>query len=100
MRTTPDKDQMFSLIEQWKKSELSQKSFCIQHELRYYIFHYWYKRYRNEHKSLVGKASSFIPIKVNPSLSSLVHTELVYPDGKRVLFHQPVDAQFLRTLLG
>ena len=86
---------MFDLIEQWKKSGQSQKAFCLQHETRYYVFHYWYKRYREAHN-----ASSFIPLHINSSFPAASHAELIYPDGRRLLFHQPVDVNFLKHLLG
>lgn len=90
---------MFDLIEQWKTSRLSQKAFCLQHEVRYYVFHYWYKRYREVHHTSKDNASSFIPLQINTSLSSAASAELIFPDGRRLLFHQPVDAHFLRSLL-
>jgi len=43
------RDRMFELIEQWQQSGLSQKAFCEQHSIRYYVFHYWYRRYRKQH---------------------------------------------------
>ena len=36
------RERMFELIEQWQQSGLSQKAFCEQHSIRYYVFHYWY----------------------------------------------------------
>lgn len=101
---------MVSLIEQWKTSGLSQKAFCLQHEVRYYVFHYWYKRYRDaqrqdtlESVAAQNASSSFIALQINPDRSSLPtasHAELIYPDGRRLLFHQPVDACFLKTIIG
>jgi len=103
---------MFDLIEQWEKSGLSQKAFCLQHEVRYYVFHYWYKRYREVRNTSTDNASSFIRLQINPilpvgrqvangsSLATASHTELIYPDGRRLLFHQSVDINFLKSLLG
>lgn len=87
--------QMFDYINQWQQSGLTQKAFCLQVNLAYHIFHYWYKRYRiTESKP----ASSFIKLRVStPSISS--HTELVLPDGKRLLFHQPVSIDYLKALI-
>ncbi len=88
--------QMFSYIEQWQQSGLTQKAFCQHVNLSYHIFHYWYKRYRiTESKA----ASSFIKLGVcSPSVCS-PHTELVLPDGKRLLFHQPVSTDYLKALI-
>ena len=101
---------MVSLIEQWKTSGLSQKAFCLQHEVRYYVFHYWYKRYRDaqrqdtlESVAAQNAPSSFIALQITSDRSSLPtasQAELIYPDGRRLLFHQPVDACFLKTIIG
>jgi transposase-like protein len=91
---------MFDLIEQWKKSGQSQKSFCLQHEARYSVFHYWYKQYREARNTSGPTPSSFIPLQINSYLPTSSHSELIYPDGRRLLFHQPVDVNFLKSLLG
>ena|SRR5450755_2898705 len=87
--------QMFDHINQWQQSGLTQKAFCGQVNLAYHIFHYWYKRYRiTESKP----ASSFIKLRVStPSVTSSM--ELVLPDGKRLLFYQPVSIDYLKALI-
>lgn len=87
--------QMFDHIVQWQKSGLSQKAFCQQINLSYHIFHYWYKRYRMTESN---PPSSFIKLGVS-SPSAASHTELVLPDGKRLLFHQPVSTDYLKALI-
>ena len=97
---------MYSLIEQWKTSGQSQKAFCIQHQVRYCVFHYWYKQYRAAHpqdpldNSAAQNASSFIPLQVPACFPTSSYAELIYPDGRRLLFHQPVDANFFKTIIG
>jgi hypothetical protein len=97
---------MFDLIEQWKTSGLSQKAFCQQHQVRYSVFHYWYKQYRVAHpqdnldNNPTHNASSFIPLQLNSCFPTASHTELIYPDGRRLVFHQQVDAHFLKALIG
>jgi hypothetical protein len=89
------REQMFAMIADWKQSGLSQKQYCQQHELRYHVFHYWYKRFKeNQTSSSVG---SFVPLTIHPSFSG--HTEIYLPDGKRLIFHQPVSAGYLKALL-
>lgn len=87
--------QMFGCIDRWQQSGLTQKAFCQQVNLAYHVFHYWYRRYRiAENKS----ASSFIKLGIStPSVSSSI--ELVLPDGKRLLFHQPVSSDYLKALI-
>lgn len=99
------RQKMFDLIGQWKTSGLSQKAFCLEQQVHYYVFHYWYKRYREAHPqdtldcAGADTASSFIPLSITTSLPAVLHTELIYPDGRRLLFHQPVDARFLKAII-
>ena len=88
------KQQMFDYINQWQQSGMTQKAFCGQVNLAYHVFHYWYKRYRiTESKP----ASSFIKLGVSSSIAS--HIELVLPDGKRLLFYEPVSIDYLKALI-
>jgi hypothetical protein len=41
------REQMYVHIEQWKQSGLSQKVYCEQQGVKYHVFHYWYKLYRD-----------------------------------------------------
>lgn len=95
MQSKEVQQQMFDYIEQWQQSDLTQKAFCFQLNLSYHIFHYWYKRYRNKERQ---PASSFIKLDVcvSPVTS---HAELILPDGKRLLFHQPVSIDYLKALI-
>jgi hypothetical protein len=95
MRSKEAQQQMFSYIDRWQQSDLTQKAFCHQLKLPYHIFHYWYRRYRNE---AIEPASTFIKLDVlSPSVAA--HTELILADGKRLLFHNPVSADFLKVLI-
>ncbi|MBA2762650.1 MAG: hypothetical protein H0U39_11990 [Segetibacter sp.] len=92
-------DRMFEIIGSWKQSGLSQKAYCEQNGIRYYVFHYWYKRYRDEQSG--SNEASFIPLNVKPSLSvsTCGNVEVVLPDGKRILFHQAVSSNFLKAVI-
>jgi hypothetical protein len=86
---------MFTMIEQWQQSGLSQKAWCRQSGMAYHVFHYWYKRYRNTKSTL--QTSSFTELKVQPAAFGFM--ELLFPDGKRLLFHQPVNSDFIKALI-
>ena len=97
--------QMFSMIESWQQSSLNQKAWCEQHSISYHVFHYWYKKYKDIQLS-ENKKAGFIALQIQPSVAAAsqipsagVHTELVLPDGRRLLFHQPVSADYLKTLI-
>ena len=91
--------QMFAMVAAWKQSGLSQKAWCEQNQIRYHVFHYWYKLYRDEQSNCSEPA--FIPLNVKPSLSnaSCPNVEVVLPDGKRILFHQSVSSHFLKAVI-
>lgn len=83
---------MFSLIEIWHKGNQSQPEFCKERDINYQKFQYWFRKYRAIHSDS-GKDTKFfkqIEVKnVVPRTSCPV--EIVYPDGRKVIFHQPVD---------
>lgn len=88
---------MFSLIEVWKKGDQTQQDFCKEKELDYQQFQYWLRRYKQLNSP--GESSSgFTQIKLKSPVSN-GSMELVFPDGRKLIFHQPVDAAFVRSLL-
>jgi len=91
------KQQMFHHIEQWQQSGLSQKQYCGEHHLRYHVFHYWYKRYRQARAT--PPEAGFLPLQLNAATLTGVHSELVLVDGRRLLFYGPVSADYFKALL-
>lgn len=101
MRSDPNyRQQMFSLIEAWRSSGQPQQAFCTEQGITYHRFGYWHKRYR-EHKQSASAAvgsPAFIPLSIaGPAINAAA--EIIYPDGRRLLFHQGVEATFLKALL-
>lgn len=92
------KEQMFSHIRQWEKSNQSQKSFCLEHNIPYYVFHYWLNKYRENDQGKKIKSTSFVKLQVTSS-AMIAHAELILPDGKRLVFYQPVGSDFLKSLI-
>lgn len=91
---------MFATIVSWQQSGLSQKAYCEQNNIRYHVFHYWYKCYRDDQtpKSNPG----FVQLTVKPAASLNTYgspIELLLPDGKRLLFHQAVSSDYLKALI-
>ena len=84
----------FAMIASWQQSGQSQKQFCLQNNIAYHVFHYWYKVYRSEQ---VVAGGSFVAVKIVPQLQANV--ELHFTDGRRIVFHQPVSADFLKALI-
>lgn len=91
---------MFSLIEVWKGTGQTQQEFCKQKDLDYHKFQYWFRKYRAVHSLNKTDSKFFKQIKLKtpvPSAPSAV--ELVFPDGRKLIFNQPVEVSFLRALL-
>lgn len=99
MQKADNKTAMFKLIEQWKESSMSQKLFCEQMQIRYHVFHYWYKRYKTMSGTKVNAVSAFVPLQINQTISTDPFAEIIFADGKRLLLNQFVDVHFLRNLL-
>jgi transposase-like protein len=92
------RQQKLAMIEDWSRSGLSQKQYCLQHNIAYHTFYYWYKRYRTASGDSTEGKSLFVPLQA-ATFASVAPTELLLPDGRRLLFHQPVSADFLKTLI-
>ncbi len=99
MRKDPEvRQQMFEMIEQWKQSGLSQNAFCEQQSMRFHKFYYWYKCYRRQHDVCEDNRPGFVKLKIEkPEVASSV--EIHFPGGIRVLFHEPVSSNYLKTLI-
>jgi|ERR1019366_2394503 hypothetical protein len=99
MHSQPEvREQMFQLIEQWQQSSLTQNAFCQQQSIRYHVFHYWYKRYREQHGEPQNNDSSFVKLQIaKPATSGSV--EIYFPGGVRLLFHEPVSSTYLKALV-
>ena len=89
-------EKMFNLINQWKASGLPIKEFCVQHQLANATFHYWLKKYRNNQSP---ETPAFIPVRVKDAMPGPWFAEVSFPDGKRITFHQIIDASYLKSLL-
>ncbi len=90
---------MFAMVAHWQQSGLSQKMFCEQNGIRYHVFHYWYKRFRDS--QAINKEATFIPLQIKPLQNVSTHAgiELLLTDGGRLVFHQPVSAGFIKAII-
>lgn len=100
MQNKDVEQQMFDMISHWQQSGLSQKKYCVEQGIRYHVFHYWFKRYRDRNAD--NSQANFIPIQIKSSEADARNAgiELILADGKRVLFHQPVSAAFIKAITG
>ena len=90
--------QMFKLIDQWLQSDLTQKAYCHEQSIRYHVFHYWYKRYRQQQAGIDNKSSSFVKLQISkPVIAGAV--EIHFPGGIHLFFHEPVSSNYLKALI-
>ena len=85
--------EMFTLIESFKASGMSQHLFCEQHNLAYSVFQYWLRKFKKE--SSVCEAG-FVEMKISsPSRSQ---AEIVFPSGIKVVLSS-ADVALIRSLV-
>ncbi|MGH2563149.1 MAG: IS66 family insertion sequence element accessory protein TnpA, partial [Ginsengibacter sp.] len=92
------RESMFRFIEQWQTSGLSQLAFCKENNIRYHLFHYWYKQFRDAQEPTVPVPKGFIQLK-SLARETAVFAELAFPNGNRISFHEPVSADYLKALI-
>jgi hypothetical protein len=90
------REQMFASIASWQSSELSQKQWCQDQGITYHVFHYWYRKYRDEHPESTEN-SSFVRLAVKPEADA--SCEVIFTDGTKIIFREAVPAQYLKNLL-
>ena len=88
------REDRFAMIASWQQSGQSQKQFCLQNNIGYHIFHYWYKVYRDGQPASNGP---FVALDIPPQQQANV--EVHFTDGRRIVFHQPVSVDFLKALI-
>jgi|SRR5665647_1355621 len=97
---TEHRNTMFSLIENWQQSGLSQKAFCEQHQIVSHVFYYWYKCYRTKTDAPAAQpANGFIELHSHDT-SPEASIEVLLACGHRIFFHQPVAASFIKAIIG
>ena len=94
-RSKKSKEEMYSYIRSWQQSGLSQKQYCTGQQITYYLFHYWYRKYKEEQTSV---PEGFIQLPAPIVSSSLPFAEVAFPGGRRILLHQPVSVDYLKSL--
>jgi hypothetical protein len=93
------RQEKFAMIERWQQSGLSAKGFCLQNNIAYSVFQYWQKKYRQDN-SAEEKSSAFLQLNVSAAPGAASGgIEVIWPDGKRILFHQPVSSHYLKSII-
>jgi hypothetical protein len=89
-------DRMFASISGWRQSDLTQREWCRRQDIPYHIFHYWYRKLKDQQGPTEGNGS-FVQLAM--ASTPATGCEVVFTDGTRIVFHQPVTVQYLKSLL-
>ena len=83
---TEHRNTVFSLIENWQQSGLSQKAFCEQHQIVSHVFYYCYKCYRTKTDGpSVQPSKGFIELH-SPDTQQEAVIEVLLSCGHRIFF--------------
>jgi transposase-like protein len=88
------KEQREELIQLWKDSGKGKKQFADEHGIKYMTFIDWVRK-RQRKRSLKIPSEQFIPLEIP---GSSIFAELTF-GGKKIIFHQSVPAEYLKTIL-
>jgi hypothetical protein len=90
-------EQMLALIDNYRTSGISGKAFCKERNLSYHTFIYWVKKHREKNENSV---TGFVPLKIKEKDTAVSgKCEIIFPDGRRIVFREKIESSFLRALL-
>ena len=101
------RDKMYALLDEWKSSGQTQRSFCKSNDLSYGVFKYWRKKKEgstsDKKKDSSSKAPSFIPITI-PDSSEITTTipvtmSIVYPNGVKLECSSDISTDSLKKVI-
>ena len=80
-----------AIIKQWKQSGQSRKLFCIENNIGYHVFHYWYGVYKSEEKS----TGTFLPVKIT---SAIVREQITIKGNSGIELQVSITENSLRFI--
>jgi hypothetical protein len=92
-RTREDIEQLKTLC---LSSGKSKKQFADEHGINYMTLMSWFTKMGK--KPSVSKKTSFIPMQLTPQATT-PFAEIYFSNGKRIVFHQPVGADYFQSFL-
>jgi hypothetical protein len=88
------KEQREEIVERWQASGKSKKVFAHEQGIKYVTFMSWIGKGQIK-ESLENPIHEFIPLQLS---STTYFAELTFGE-KKIIFHQPVSAQYLKIIL-
>jgi hypothetical protein len=95
------REEISSLIEQWRASGKNKTTFCRENNLVYMTFIGWTsgkKKAKPSCRTGRKKLSRFLPLKISKTQVG-IFAEINLRDGSKVVLHREVSAQYLRSVL-
>jgi hypothetical protein len=92
--------EMFSVVERYHDSSLTQKAFCETEKLALSTLQYWISKYKKYRQPSSGFAEAFVQIKAQspkPSANSAII--LSYPNGVTVRLSNDVELTLVKELI-
>ncbi|MGL6294794.1 MAG: IS66 family insertion sequence element accessory protein TnpA [Plesiomonas sp.] len=86
------------MIADWQQSGQTQKQYCQRQNIPYHVFHYWHKQYRSSQQFQPATIPGFTAVSL-PSAAGSASAALILPDGRQIIFYQPVSSDYLRSLI-
>ncbi len=71
--------EMYNLVQQWQQSDLSQKQFSTEHNIKLPTFMYWVKKYRLNKQDAPGFAR--VELSQHSMSSTTARIEIALADG-------------------
>jgi len=88
-------------IAAWEQSGQTQKAFCLAHDLDYYRFGYWRRKFLESDEAKNNPPSDFVPVSYQPSGADCIPgLSLMLPSGLRIQGIAPENLPLVYQLLG
>ena len=92
MRKPELEKQMFSHIQKWEQTSLSQKDYCKEQGIKMHIFSYWLDKYRKQ----FSKNNDFVQIN---GLNTKGDIHLHFPNGVELILPDHTPVEYLKSLI-
>lgn len=97
---------MYSIVEQWKNSNKSQRAISEELGISFHVFRYWVKKQKAEQlqknikktKLAKNKTRAFYPISLSQS-SHFEELQIIYPNGVKINCPSSVTSNQLQELI-
>lgn len=96
-----EKQKMLVLYKQWQQSGKSLKAFCQESMISPSTFHYWIKKFKDDHAAQASQSPGFMPLvlggaDVKDSRRALLCIHLA--SGAYIEVYEAIDVEYLKRL--